>query len=102
MPARPLNLAPPQGAAEWVLKRCVATLTADGRQEPLSDARREELLGVVTAMAKRGLRCICLTYRDYAEGVDAAQYEDPNAVDQGLIAVAIGEPASEHRLRCTH
>lgn len=38
---------------------------------PMTDALRNELLEVVTGMAKRGLRCICLTYTDYA-------LEDPN------------------------
>jgi Ca2+-transporting ATPase len=43
-------------------------------------------------MASRGLRCICLTYRDYATH-DASRaadfFEDADQVDRDLIAMAI-------------
>lgn len=43
-------------------------------------------------MASRGLRCICLTYRDYP-AVDASRpadfWEDADRVDRYLIAMAI-------------
>ena len=40
-------------------------LLQDGSVVPMSDALQAELLGAVTSMAKRGLRCICLSYTDY-------------------------------------
>jgi hypothetical protein len=43
-------------------------------------------------MASRGLRCICLAYRDYA-AVDGSRpadfFEDADRVDNDLIAMAI-------------
>ncbi|GFH22862.1 calcium-transporting ATPase, partial [Haematococcus lacustris] len=38
-------------------------------------AQQEELLATVTAMASRGLRCICLSYRDLPQH-DEARTED--------------------------
>jgi Ca2+-transporting ATPase len=46
----------------------------------------------VVAMASRGLRCICLTYRDYPAH-DASRpadfWEDADRVDRDLIAMAV-------------
>jgi Ca2+-transporting ATPase len=43
-------------------------------------------------MASRGLRCICLSYREYA-AVDGSRpadfFEDADRVDRDLIAMAI-------------
>lgn len=37
----------------------------DGGVVPLSDEKRKDILeNTVTAMASRGLRCICLAYKD--------------------------------------
>ncbi|KAG2435667.1 hypothetical protein HXX76_006868 [Chlamydomonas incerta] len=81
-----------KGAAEWVLKRCVGLARPDGSTEPMTPARLEEMNALVTGMAKRGLRCICLSYRDYA-GSDPARaadfFEDADLVDRDLVAVAI-------------
>ncbi|KAG2453779.1 hypothetical protein HYH02_001989 [Chlamydomonas schloesseri] len=81
-----------KGAAEWVLKRCVGLARPDGSTEPMTHAKLEEMNALVTGMAKRGLRCICLSYRDYA-GSDLSRpadfFEDADAVDRDLIAVAI-------------
>ena len=54
-----------KGAAEWVLKRCTHTLDGQGHVTPMSSEVSDELASTVTEMAKRGLRCICLTYTDY-------------------------------------
>eukprot|EP00198_Chlamydomonas_reinhardtii_P002721 XP_001692057.1 plasma membrane calcium-transporting ATPase [Chlamydomonas reinhardtii] len=81
-----------KGAAEWVLRRCVGLARPDGSTEPMTPAKLEEMNALVTGMAKRGLRCICLSYRDYA-GSDPARpadfFEDADQVDRDLIAVAI-------------
>lgn len=54
-----------KGAAEWVLKRCTHACDTDGKVQPLAPGQADELVGVITGMASRGLRCICLAYTDY-------------------------------------
>ena len=54
-----------KGAAEWVLKRATRVLNAQGKVEAIDAEMTETLASTVTEMAKRGLRCICLTYTDY-------------------------------------
>ncbi|PNH03295.1 Plasma membrane calcium-transporting ATPase 4 [Tetrabaena socialis] len=81
-----------KGAAEWVLRRCESLMRPDGTTEPMDAAKLEEMIELVTGMAKRGLRCICLSYRDYP--ADDPSYppeffEDSDQVDNGLIAFAI-------------
>lgn len=56
-----------KGAAEWVLRRCVSLHNQYGEVVAMTEELREELMQVVTEMASRGLRCICLTYTDYPE-----------------------------------
>ncbi|PNW87451.1 hypothetical protein CHLRE_02g145100v5 [Chlamydomonas reinhardtii] len=81
-----------KGAAEWVLRRCSSLMRPDGSTEPMTEARLAEMIELVTSMAKRGLRCICLSYRDYA-GSDPARpadfFEDADQVDNGLTCLAI-------------
>ena len=60
-----------KGAAEWVLKRSTHVLDAQGSAVSIDAALTEQLASTVTEMAKRGLRCICLTYTDY-------ELNDPN------------------------
>lgn len=62
-----------KGAAEWVLKRCTHACDTDGKVQPLAPGQADELVGVITGMASRGLRCICLAYTDY-EMDDASRY----------------------------
>ncbi|PNW74900.1 hypothetical protein CHLRE_12g505350v5 [Chlamydomonas reinhardtii] len=80
-----------KGAAEWVLKRC--TSMYNGSQiVQMGDAEREKLVEVVTGMAKRGLRCICLTYTDYPlvdDSRPADFFEDSDNLDRNLVALAI-------------
>jgi len=79
-----------KGAAEWVLKLCTSVMTESGASVPLSDAAREELYAVVTAMASRGLRCICLSYVDWpVEGKSAEFFQSSENLDVGLTAMAI-------------
>ncbi|EFJ49476.1 hypothetical protein VOLCADRAFT_104340 [Volvox carteri f. nagariensis] len=81
-----------KGAAEWVLRRCSAMLQPDGSTIPMDKVILEEMNSLVTAMAMRGLRCICLSYRDYPAN-DLVRtpdfFEDADQVDNGLIACAI-------------
>ncbi|GLC46005.1 ATF/CREB activator [Pleodorina starrii] len=80
-----------KGAAEWVLKRCVGCMTETGVAD-MTPALRDHLLDEVTNMAKRGLRCICLTYRDFPLA-DASRpadfFEDADHVDDHLICIGI-------------
>lgn len=55
-----------KGAAEWVLKRSTHVLNGAGGVDALDEHQKSELLDCVTGMAKRGLRCICLTYTDFS------------------------------------
>ncbi len=69
--------------AAGVARRCKALLRADGSQEPMTPARLEEMIALVTSMASRGLRCICLSYRDYPiddPSRPADFFEDPDQV----------------------
>ncbi|KAG2500891.1 hypothetical protein HYH03_001650 [Edaphochlamys debaryana] len=80
-----------KGAAEWVLKRC--TSMYDGaRIVEMTDADRQKLVEVVTGMAKRGLRCICLTYTDYPlvdDSRPADFFEDSDNLDRNLVCMCI-------------
>jgi Ca2+-transporting ATPase len=80
-----------KGAAEWVLKRCTAMYNGSAVVEMSPDARAS-LMEVVTGMAKRGLRCICLTYTDIplvddSRGADF--FEDSENLDRSLVCLAI-------------
>ncbi|KAL3146758.1 hypothetical protein ABBQ38_014742 [Trebouxia sp. C0009 RCD-2024] len=72
-----------KGAAELVLERCSACVDADGRVAKLSANKRDELGGVIRGMADKGLRTICLAYRDFEGEVPE---ESP---DEDLIACCI-------------
>jgi magnesium-transporting ATPase (P-type) len=52
-----------KGAAEMVLSRCVGLVGTSGAVEPMTEVLQAELLGVITEMASRGLRTLCLAYR---------------------------------------
>ncbi|KAL6763493.1 plasma membrane calcium-transporting ATPase [Haematococcus lacustris] len=81
-----------KGAAEWVLRRCTQLLGTDGTCQPMDAAKLEEMLATVTSMAKRGLRCICLSYRDLPQHDSQRSedwLEDADALDNELIAYAI-------------
>ncbi|PNH10333.1 Calcium-transporting ATPase PAT1 [Tetrabaena socialis] len=80
-----------KGAAEWVLKRCTQCHTEAGVVE-MTPALRNTLLDAVTEMAKRGLRCICLSYADF-ELEDASRpadfFEESDNVDDNLRCIGI-------------
>ena len=81
-----------KGAAEMVISRCTAAVGASGAAAPLSDAGRAEMEAVVTAMASRGLRTLCLAYTDFPKE-DASRPEDffekPHALEHNLTALCI-------------
>ena len=55
-----------QGAAEMVLRRCTKAVSTDGTVVPMSAPLRAELMDTTTGMAARGLRTLCITYRDFS------------------------------------
>ena len=77
-----------QGAAEWVLEKCTASLNSDGAVVPLAGEQRQDLIEIVTQMAERGLRTLCLSYTDFpAEGNPADFLEVSH--DENLVAMCI-------------
>jgi len=81
-----------KGAAEWVLAKCTSEFTPSGDRRAMTEARREELLNIVTEMASRGLRCICLTVRELPledPKRPADFFETSDHVDEELTALAI-------------
>ncbi|GAX78129.1 hypothetical protein CEUSTIGMA_g5571.t1 [Chlamydomonas eustigma] len=86
-----------KGAAEWVLKRCTHAMDPSGGVQEMTSMLAESLTGVVADMARRGLRCICLTYKDY-NNQEASRWAferpidffgDPDKTDQNLVVMAI-------------
>jgi Ca2+-transporting ATPase len=53
-----------QGAAEIVLERCTGYLDGAGAAVALDEPMRAELDAVITGMASRGLRTLCLALRE--------------------------------------
>eukprot|EP00197_Chlamydomonas_leiostraca_P002921 CAMPEP_0202857402 /NCGR_PEP_ID=MMETSP1391-20130828/353_1 /ASSEMBLY_ACC=CAM_ASM_000867 /TAXON_ID=1034604 /ORGANISM="Chlamydomonas leiostraca, Strain SAG 11-49" /LENGTH=1154 /DNA_ID=CAMNT_0049536193 /DNA_START=185 /DNA_END=3649 /DNA_ORIENTATION=- len=85
-PAAPLRLHT-KGAAEWVLAKCSAVVSAGGAQVPMTEPARQQLYDIVTQMASRGLRCICLAYRDLPG--DVVPGDDPEPLVESLVCYAI-------------
>lgn len=78
-----------QGAAEIVLRSCTKAVSADGGTVPLDPSLRAELEETTTDMAARGLRTLCITYRDFpsSAAMPADAFETPP--DSELICCAI-------------
>ena len=72
-----------KGAAEMVLDKCAKFTDADGSIKDLSRQKRKELGEVIHSMAEKGLRTLCLAYRDFQGEVPE---ESP---DEDLIAYCI-------------
>ena len=61
-----------------VLTKCTHVLDTRGCVVPLDDAAREQLEGTITEMASRGLRTLCLSYRD----ISAAEVEELGSLEE--------------------
>ena len=72
-----------KGAAEMVLDQCIKFVDADGSEKELSSKKRKELGDRIDSMAEKGLRTLCLAYRDFEGEVPE---ESP---DEDLIACCI-------------
>ncbi len=76
-----------QGAAEMVLDRCTRYIETDGSIVELSDEKKKELGDMISSMADKGLRTLCLSYRDYqADSDDQLPEESP---DEDLTACCV-------------
>ena len=62
-----------QGAAEYVLANCTRYMNEAGEVVELGSQVREELQAAITAMADRGLRTLCLAYRDMPDAPPSQQ-----------------------------
>ena len=75
-----------QGAAEIVLGHCTRFVDTDGSISEMTKAKQHELLDTVTHMADRGLRTLCLAYRDWEGSATSLPADAP---DEDLTAYAI-------------
>ena len=78
-----------QGASEIVLRSCTQVVSADGSIIPLNSTLRAELEETTTDMAARGLRTLCMTYRDFPGSVERPADFFETSPDSELICCAI-------------
>uniref|UniRef100_A0A1D2A822 Calcium-transporting ATPase n=2 Tax=Auxenochlorella protothecoides TaxID=3075 RepID=A0A1D2A822_AUXPR len=88
-----------KGAAEIVVGRCTRYAGAGGAVEDLGEGLRQELLQLVTSMASRGLRTLCLAMRDMdmpEGGARKDSFEEPPETDLTLLCiVGIKDPVRQ-------
>ena len=77
-----------QGAAEWVLEKCSHSLGSDGTVVLMTPEHKLQLLEIVSQMANRGLRTLCLSHTDFpCSGNPEDFFETP--YDENLVASCI-------------
>ncbi len=76
-----------QGAAEMVLDRCTRYIETDGSTVDLSDEKKKELGDMISSMADKGLRTLCLSYRDYQ--TDSENEPPEESPDEDLTACCV-------------
>ena len=74
-----------KGAPDEVLKKCTSALI-DGKEVPLSDKIKADILASNKAMADRALRVLCAAYRKWT--VAPASYE-PDALEENLCYIGL-------------
>ena len=77
-----------QGAAEWVLEKCSHSMGPDGAVVPMAREHRVQLLQIVSQMANRGLRTLCLSHTDFASTGNPADFLE-RPYDENLVATCI-------------
>lgn len=70
-----------------VLDRCSQYIESDGSTVDLSEKKRRELSDMISSMADKGLRTLCLAYREFATSPDQQAPEE--SPDEELIACCI-------------
>ena len=69
-----------KGASEVVLNRCTMYLDASNKQQPLTEAVKDNMLKAIVEYANQGKRTLALAYRDFAKDVDLKEeWVDPTA-----------------------
>ncbi|KAK9865493.1 hypothetical protein WJX84_011923 [Apatococcus fuscideae] len=82
-----------KGAAEYVLANCTSYLDEAGEVKQLTGPVREELQAGITAMAGRGLRTLCLAYRDMPDAAPLSKLDEQPAEDlTACCIVGIKDP----------
>ena len=82
-----------KGAAEMVLEQCVKYIDASGRIANMSTNKRNELQGVITGMADKGLRTLCLAYREF-EGEVPEESPDKDLTACCIVGIKVGQCAN--------
>ena len=74
-----------------VLQRCIAVISPDGAVGPMTASLRTQLEDTTTGMASRGLRTLCITYRDFPAAQSArkscSKFLDLPTVDKQLACL---------------
>ena len=70
-----------------VLDRCTKYIETDGSAVDLNNDKRQELSEAISNMADKGLRTLCLSYRQYEAQSDGQLPEE--SPDEDLIACCI-------------
>lgn len=81
-----------KGAPEVILAKCIAERRG-GKVEPLTDARRGEIMQANSEMASRALRVLALAYRDHSE-TQGTEYAENELIFAGLVGM-IDPPREE-------
>ncbi len=81
-----------KGAPEVILAKCTGEFRAD-RIEPLTEARRKEIVQTISEMSSRALRVLALAYRELPADA-ATAYEERELVFAGLVGM-IDPPREE-------
>lgn len=76
-----------QGAAEIVLRKCESVVDGTGRPILISPEMRENLENVVTDMASKGLRTLCLAVRDFSSDKPSEFFDTPPAEDLTICCI---------------
>ena len=70
-----------------VLDKCTHYVETDGDTVKLTEQKRQELGDAISRMADKGLRTLCLAYRNYSSDSDAEVPED--SPDEDFTACCI-------------
>lgn len=88
-----------KGAAEMVLEQCVKYIDASGKTANLSTNKRNELQGVITSMADKGLRTLCLAYRDF-QGEVPEESPDEDLIACCIVGIKVGAACNLQQCMC--
>ena len=76
-----------KGASEIVVRLCDKVMRPDGTVEPLAESELKEAESAIVAMAKRGLRTLCIAYSDLPYPADQLTDDAPPEESLTLLGV---------------